>query len=178
MHEHIVSTESIYDGRVVKLDLVQVELPDGARGQREVVKHPGAVAIVALDGDDVLLVRQFRLPAGRVLLEVPAGTLEPGEEPLACAERELQEETGYRPGKLEPIGGLYTAPGYTSEYIYLFIATELTESRLAGDEDEFIELARMPLREALNRIDGGEIVDGKTITGLLLAARRRAADAP
>lgn len=171
MQETIISTRSIYDGRIVKLDLHEVELPNGEHSQREVIRHSGAVAVVALDGDSVLLVRQFRLPAGKVLLEIPAGTLEPGEDPLACAERELQEETGYKPGHLEAMGGFFVAPGYTSEFIHLFIATNLSESRLRGDADEFIETQRLSFSDALALIEKGEIVDGKTITGLLRAAR-------
>lgn len=171
MQETIISTRSIYDGRIVKLDLHEVELPNGEHSQREVIRHSGAVAVVALDGDNVLLVRQFRLPAAKVLLEIPAGTLEPGEDPLACAERELQEETGYKPGGLEAMGGFFVAPGYTSEFIHLFIATQLSESRLRGDADEFIETVRLSFSDALALIEKGEIVDGKTITGLLRAAR-------
>jgi ADP-ribose pyrophosphatase len=174
VNEKVLKTQSIYEGRVVKLALLDVELPDGKQSKRELVRHPGAVAIVALDADEnVLLVRQFRIAAGRVLAEIPAGTLEPDEAPLLCAERELQEETGYRPGNLEPMGGLFVAPGYTTEYIHLFLATELHESRLAADADEFIEVERVSLTEAIAMIERGDIVDAKSITGVLRVARMR-----
>ena len=170
--EPILSDEVIYDGKLVKLHRLTVELPDGARAQREVVRHPGAVAMVPLLGDDVLLVRQFRVAAGKILLEIPAGTLEDGEAPEAAAVRELQEEIGYRPERLERLGGEYTAPGYTSEYIHLFLASELMPSRLRQDSDEFIEVVRLPFAEALAMAERGAIEDGKTLVGLLLAARR------
>ncbi len=174
--ENIISSELLYDGRIVHLYKETVRLPNGEIATREVVKHAGAVAIVPIDADGkVLMVRQYRLPTRRILLEIPAGTLEPGEEPLVCAVRELQEETGYKPGHLERLGGLYTAPGYTSEFIHLFMATDLTESRLAHDVDEFLELERFPFSETLRLIDTGEIVDGKTISGLLLAQAKRLA---
>lgn len=173
MNETIIRTESIYEGRVVRLALLDVQLPDGKLAKRELVRHPGAAAIVALDSaQNLLLVRQFRIAAGQVLLEIPAGTLEANESPLVCAERELQEETGYHPGRIEAIGGIYVAPGYTTEYIHLFVATELTESRLDGDADEFIEVERVPLPEAVAMIERGDIIDGKSIAGILRAARK------
>lgn len=173
MEEKILSTQQIYNGRIVRLELHEVELPNGQHSQRELVRHPGAVAIVALDKNgDVLMVRQFRLAAGKVLLEIPAGTLNPEEVPLDCAVRELQEETGYKPGKIEPMGGIFVAPGYTTEFIHLFMATDLIESKLALDEDEFIELERVSMKDALAQIESGEIIDGKTISGLLRAARK------
>jgi ADP-ribose pyrophosphatase len=175
MHETILSSDRIYTGKIVTLEVQQVELPDGQRSMREVIQHVGAVAILALDPTgQVLLVRQFRSAARRVQTEIPAGIRNPAESPADCAIRELQEETGYRPGKLEPLGGLFTAPGYTTEYIYLFLATDLTESRLPGDSDEFIELLRLPLTEALALVEKGEIEDAKTVIGLLRLARRLA----
>lgn len=173
MHEKIIRTEEVYRGRVVRLQVHDVELPNGERSKRELVRHPGAVAVVALDADGrVLLVRQYRIAADRVLLEIPAGTLEPDEAPDVCAARELQEETGFRPGTLESLGGIFVAPGYTTEYIHLFLATGLEESALEGDSDEFIEVERLPLAEALALIERGELIDGKSITALLLVARR------
>ncbi len=172
LDEKALDRQSVYQGRVVKLDLVTVELPNGETSLRELVTHPGAVAIVALDSQrHVLLVRQFRLAAGRVMLEIPAGTLEPNEAPIVCAERELQEETGYKPQQLEPLGGIFVAPGYTTEYIHLFLARNLVESRLDMDGDEFIEVIKLPLADALAKIDSGEIQDAKTITALLRVAR-------
>jgi len=173
MDETILKTQKIYSGRVINVAVHEVRLPDGSLAKRELVQHPGAVAIVALlPRRKVLLVRQFRIAAGRILNEIPAGTLRPNEPPEQCAIRELQEETGYRPGKLETLGGFYVAPGYTTEYIHLFLATELAESHLDGDADEFIEVQSITLREGLAMIERGDIVDGKTITGLLRVARR------
>jgi 8-oxo-dGTP pyrophosphatase MutT (NUDIX family) len=119
----------------------------------------------------VLMVRQFRLAAGKVLSEIPAGTLNPGEDPRECASRELQEETGYKPGKLEDLGGIYVAPGYTTEYIHLFLATELVDSKLAADDDEFVEVDHVPIEVLLGMIDRGELHDGKSNVALLRVAR-------
>lgn len=172
MEEKATSSRRVYDGRVIKLDVLDVTLPNGQAGQREIVRHPGAVAIVALDEErNVLMVRQWRMAADRVMLELPAGTLNPDEDPLACADRELQEETGCRAGRLERMGAFFVAPGYTTEKIHLFLATNLSESRLPMDDDEFIEVERIPLDDAMRRVVTGEIEDGKTITGLLRAAR-------
>ena len=173
MQEIITDTRKIFKGRVVNLEVHEVRLPNGEISRRELIRHAGAVAVIALDADrHVLLVRQFRLASNKVMLEIPAGVLEPGEAPEVCAERELQEEVGYKPGRLEPLGGLYVAPGYTTEYIHLFLATELTEARLQGDADEFIETDRVSFTDALAMIERGEITDGKTIVGLLRVARR------
>jgi ADP-ribose pyrophosphatase len=170
IEETILSSEPIYEGKLVKLYRDTVQLPDGSRIDREIVKHPGAVAMVPLlFGGDVLLVRQYRTAAQQVLLEIPAGTLEPGEDPKIAAARELQEEIGYKPGKLAPLGMEYTAPGYTSEVIHLFLATELEVARLDGDADEFIEVVRLPFSEAVRQVIVGEIRDGKTQVALLLA---------
>lgn len=173
MHETITATRRIFAGRVVRLNVHEVRLPNGQFSRREMVHHTGAVAVVALDTDQsVLLVRQFRLGANKIMLEIPAGILEPGEDPAACAARELQEEVGYKPAQLESLGGFFVAPGYSTEYIHLFLATGLTEARLPGDADEFIELHRLPLTEALALVERGEIDDSKTIIGLLRLAKR------
>jgi len=173
--ETMISSELLYDGRVVHLYLETMLLPNGETAKREVVRHPGAVAIVPFDADgNVILVRQYRLPAKQMLLEIPAGTLEPGEDPLACAIRELQEEIGYKPGTIDKIGGIYTAPGYTTEFIHLYMASDLTESKLAQDADEFIEVVRVSLDEAIRMIHSAEIADGKSVSGLLLAKALRA----
>jgi ADP-ribose pyrophosphatase len=170
--EKTIASEPAYLGKLVKLYVDTVELPNGGTAKREVVRHPGAVAMVPLlTTGEVLLVRQYRVAAAQVLLEIPAGTLNPGEDPHTAATRELQEETGYRPGNLVRLGGEFTAPGYTTEFIHLYLATELSESTLDKDEDEFIEVVRMPLTEAIERIRHGEIQDGKTIIGLLLAEK-------
>jgi len=171
--ETVLETETIYEGRLVRLYRATVRLPNGATSIREIVRHPGAVAMVPLTSEgEVILVQQFRLPSGQVLLEIPAGTLEPGEDPVFAARRELQEEIGLRPGRLTPLGGEFTAPGYTSEFIHLFLAEDLDPAPLAVDDDEFLETVTLPLDEALRRVETGAIQDGKTIAALLLAARR------
>lgn len=173
MDETILYTQRLYNGRIINLDLLEVRLPDGNHSKREVITHPGAAAIVAVDADGkILLVRQFRIAAGKVLREIPAGTLNPDEPPARCAERELQEETGYKPGQLDELTGFFPAPGYTTEFIHVYLATQLVESRLKADSDEFIEVDRVTLPEAIDMIARGDIVDGKTIIGLMLAARR------
>jgi len=174
MSEKILSTKRIYSGRIVTLDLCEVELSDGQHQQREIIRHPGAVALIALDGQNhVLLVRQFRSASAQMMSEIPAGILNADEIPLNAAIRELQEETGFKPGKIVPLGGFYTAPGYTTEYIHLFVATNLIESRLPADEDEFIEVDHVTLSDALAMIERGEIEDAKTIIALLMYARHQ-----
>ena len=172
--EEQISSRAVYRGRVVDLTVDQVRLPSGRSATREVIRHPGAVVILALDtGDNVLLVRQYRYPTGRALLEVPAGTLDPGEDPLDCAARELAEETGFRAGRWQRLGGFFSAPGYCTEYLHAFLATELQEGELqAGDEEE-IALLRMPLAEVWRRVDEGEIEDAKSLAVLLLFGRLR-----
>ena len=171
--EKTLSSEPIYLGKLVKLYKDTVELPNGQHAIREIIRHPGAVAIVPLlDGDRVVLVRQYRAAVRCATLEIPAGTLEPGEDPEPAAVRELQEEIGYKPGKLVRLGGEFTAPGYTSELIHIYLGTELTPSQLDGDDDEFIDTVTVPFDEALAMVDRGEIEDGKTLIGLLWAARR------
>ncbi len=173
MIEKILTTERIYSGRVVNLEVSEVELPDGKHQKREIIRHVGASAVVALDDDNrLLLVRQYRVAADKVMLEIPAGLLNPAEDPMAAAVREFQEETGYKPTNIQPLGGFHTAPGYTTEYIHLYFATGLVESRLTGDEDEFIEVERLTFDEAMSLINTGEITDAKTIIALLLVAQR------
>ena len=172
LDERVVYSAPAYQGKLVDLYLETVELPDGQQSLREIVRHPGAVAVVPLLGEDVLLVRQYRVAARAATLEIPAGTLDPDEAPDQAAARELQEEIGYRPGTLTRLGGEYTAPGYTTEFIHLYLAQDLTASQLTGDADEFIEVVRLPFAEALQRVLDGEIQEGKTQLGLLLTAHR------
>ena len=172
MEERTLETQQIYKGREVSLRVDTVELLSGRRTKREVVEHVDCVAVVALDsGGNVLLVRQFRHPAARVLLEIPAGGIEPGEEPSDSAVRELEEETGYRAQKLERLGGFYSSPGFCTEYLHLFLATELEAGRRGAKEEEIIEVVPIPLREIPNLIASGEICDAKSIAGLLRVLR-------
>ncbi|MFQ5471799.1 MAG: NUDIX hydrolase [Dehalococcoidia bacterium] len=174
LNERVTASERVYLGRIMSVRVDTVELADGRIAVREVVEHAPVVAIVPVDADgNVILVRQYRLPAEDVLLEIPAGGVDPGESVEGAAQRELREETGCRAGTLDDIGGFYVSPGYVTEFIHLFLARDLTEDGLEGDADEQIEVVRMPLAEAVRLIDMGEINDGKTILGLLLTARQR-----
>lgn len=172
LYETQLSDEILYQGRIVTLHLQQVELPDGSHSKREIIEHPGAVAMVpVLPDGNIMLVRQFRKAANRVLLEVPAGTLNRGENPDLAASRELREEIGYRPQQLKRLGGIFVAPGYSSEYIHLYLAQALEYAPLEADSDEFIEKVTLSLDEVLHKIDLGEIEDAKTVSSIFLAAR-------
>lgn len=163
-----LSSSTVYHGRLFDVQLDQIEMPDGAIVHRETIRHPGAVCMVPIDPDGrLLMVTQYRHATGRRLLELPAGTLEPGEEPLAAVARELQEEVGRLPGRIDALGGFFVAPGYTSEYIHLFVCTDLRESSLDGDEDEDIEVESLTVEEALAAIDSGRICDAKSVVGIL-----------
>lgn len=168
----LVSSETAYAGHLFNISLDRIEMDGGVIALRETIRHPGAVCMVPVTAEGrLLLVTQYRHAAGRRLLELPAGTLEPGEEPLAAVARELQEEVGSRPGRIEPLGGFYVAPGYTTEYIHLFLCRELEESQLDGDEDEDIEVEERTLAEALAAVESGEICDAKSVIGILRWAR-------
>ncbi|MES1245455.1 MAG: NUDIX hydrolase [Acidobacteriota bacterium] len=167
-----LGTREIYEGRTIHMAVDTVRLPNDKVMDVELVHHRGAVAIVPVMGEDVLLVRQYRYATGGWLLEIPAGTLEPGEKPEACAVRETEEETGYRPSELEPLGWIWTTPGFCDEKIWLFLARGLEETRQELDEDEVLELERMPLRDAVDKAARGEIHDGKSAVALLRAAHR------
>jgi len=169
----LVSSEIVYDGQLFDVERDVLEMPGGVRASREIIRHPGAVCMVPVAPDGrLLMVTQYRHAAGRRLLELPAGTLEPGEDPRETAIRELQEEVGMFPGTVEPMGGFFVAPGYTSEYIHLFVCRDLRERQLDGDEDEDIEVHPVTLDEALKLIEAGRIVDAKSIIGLLRFATR------
>jgi len=171
--ETTVKTETIYSGRVVHLRVDEVDLSGGGRSKREIVVHRGAVAAVPLtDEGEVLMVRQWRHAAGRALLEVPAGTREEGERPEETLRRELVEEIGHSAGSIEHLADLYAAPGYSTEVIGLYLATELAAATGEPDADENIQVVRMPLAEALRRCREGQLRDLKTTAGLLLAAAR------
>ncbi len=180
--ERLVESTTLHRGRILEFRLDTVVLPGGRRARREVVEHPGAVAIVALDEEDrILLVRQYRHPAGRLLLEIPAGTLDRDpasgatEDPDVAARRELEEETGYRAAAMERLGDFWTAPGFATERMFLYLATSLAVAdgnRLGPDEDEDLELVRLPWREAVAAAERGEVRDAKSLVGLFWLARR------
>jgi len=143
-------------------------MPSGRETTREIVEHSDCVAIVATDADDnVLLVNQFRHPVEKELLEIPAGGIDTGEDPAAAVRREMQEETGYLPRKIERLGGFYSSPGYCTEYLYLYLATDLTPSQLYAEDTESIRLVRVPITEIPGLIASGSICDAKSIAGLL-----------
>lgn len=170
MGEQVTHSEYLYRGRILKLRLDQVRL-EGERERaavREIVEHPGACVIVALDEQEhVLMVRQYRAAVARELLELPAGTLEEGENPALCATRELSEETGYRASLWDLLGYFYSSPGISTEKMYLYLARNLTQAEANPEEDEEITVERVPLAGAVAMIERGEIVDAKSIVGLL-----------
>jgi ADP-ribose pyrophosphatase len=158
---------------VVRLYVDRVRLPDGREAEREVVLHWGAVGMVPVDAEGrVILVRQYRHAPGEMLLEIPAGKLSPGEEPLRCAERELLEEVGCRAGEWVKLASFYTSPGFSDEMLHLYMALDLQEGEASPEEDEFLEVVRMPLDQALGLVEKGEVKDSKTVAGLALAALR------
>ncbi len=163
-----LSSRLIYEGRAVKLRVDTIKMPDGRETTREIVERSDCVAVVVIDADDnVLLVEQFREPVEKTLLEIPAGGIDPGEDPVTTVCRELREETGYLPRKVERLGGFYSAPGYSSEYLYLYLATDLTSSPLHAEDTENIRLVRVPIAQITNLITSGSICDAKSIAGLL-----------
>ncbi|MFC1918660.1 NUDIX hydrolase [Chloroflexota bacterium] len=165
--EKALSSRLVYEGRAVKLRIDTVRMPDGRETIREIVEHGDCVAVVAVDADDnVLLVNQFRTPVGKELLEIPAGGIEAGEDPVAAVCRELQEETGYLPRKIERLGGFYSAPGYCTEYLHLYLATDLVPSRLYAEDTESIKLVPVPVGQILGLIASGSVCDAKSIAGL------------
>jgi ADP-ribose pyrophosphatase len=170
-------TRNIYTGRVVTLNIDTVTLPNGATVDLETIRHPGAAAVVPVKDDGtVVLIRQFRHAAGGFIYEIPAGKLHPGEDPLCCATRELEEEVGYRASSFELLSSIFTAPGFADEVIHVYKATGLTKGRQQLDRDEVLEVIEMPLSDAVNKIEDGTIRDAKTIVGLqavYLSAHRR-----
>ena len=168
MGEEIIRSEYLYRGHILKLRLDQTRLENKQVVQREIVEHRGAVAIVALDErNTVLMVRQYRSGAGRELLEIPAGTIEDGEDPAICATRELKEETGYHALHWDALGYFYSSPGFCTEKMYLYLARQLTSGTSSPEGDELIQVEKIPLAQLLAQIQRGEILDAKTIVGLM-----------
>lgn len=166
--EKTLSSRIIYEGRAVKLRVDTVQTASGRQTTREIVEHADCVAIVAVDAEDnILLVNQFRKPVEKQLLEIPAGGIDAGEDAETAVVREMREETGFWPQRVEHLGGFYSAPGYGTEYLYLYLATELTPSQLYAEDTEGIEVVRVPMAQIPELIASGKICDAKSIAGLL-----------
>lgn len=160
----------IFDGRVIRVEVDDVLLSDGKRSKREVVRHNGGVAVLPFDSDgNIIMVRQWRYPMGRAVLELPAGKLEPNEDPHAAGLRELREETGYSCGKYTSLGVIYASPGYCSEKLYLYMAEELTAGNTEPDEGEILNVEKIPFEDVVKMILNDEIHDSKTIAAVLKA---------
>ena len=184
LEEQVAASRLVHHGRYLDVRIDTIQRADGSTGTRDVVTHPGAVAVLALDSDGrLLLVRQWRIPAGRAMLEIPAGTLDVHEgvteDPAIAARRELEEETGSRAASWRRLASFWTAPGFATELMHLYLATGLAsvhgDDRLAPDEDERLELSRFTIDEALAMVDAGEIVDAKSMLGILWLDRLRGA---
>lgn len=167
--ERMESSQTIFEGHIVKLTVDQVRLPDGNPAQREVVYHPGGVAVLALDGEDrVYLVRQYRYPIRKLLLELPAGKLDHGQEdPIEGARRELAEETGLEAGEWTYLGHILASPGFCTEDLHMYLARELTRKEQHLDEDEFLDVVTMPFGELVGQVMDGAITDAKTVAATL-----------
>jgi ADP-ribose pyrophosphatase len=174
----LIKSVRAYSGKIISLDVDTVRFPDGSVGELEMIRHPGASAVVPFLDDPaaadprILLIRQYRYAADSFLLEIPAGRLEPGESPESCAVRELEEETGRKAGRCKKVFELYTTPGFTDEKIHLFFAWDLKSGTVARESDEFIDEVPIALSAALKMLETREIVDAKTALGILFASRR------
>ncbi|MDY3013800.1 MAG: NUDIX hydrolase [Evtepia sp.] len=171
LKEEMVSQQTVYEGIIVNVRRDKARLLDGRITNREVVEHPGGVAIFAMDTqENVFLVRQYRYPMGEVVLELPAGKLEKGENPREAGLRELEEETGLIPGTFLPMGCSYSSPGIFAEKIYLFFAEDLKQGPVHPDDGEFVETVKIPFSELMDMVRRGEIRDGKSLAGILKAS--------
>lgn len=166
--EKIIKTEEVYKGNFLVIENLDVKLPDGNIGNRDIVRHPGAVAVIAyVDDEQILLVEQFRVALNKTLLEIPAGKLEKGEVLETCAHRELEEETGYKAKNMEYLGTIATGAGFTDELIHIYKATDLYEGIKGGDDDEFIEATPYKIERVKTMIKEGQIIDAKTISAFM-----------
>ncbi len=171
LKETTLSSRCGFCGRLLKLRVDEVRLPDGSTAGREVIDHPGGVGVLALtDSGEALLVRQYRYPYAEVVTEIPAGKREPGEDPAATGLRELEEETGMTAEHMQPLGYLYPTPGYTNEITWLYLATGLRPTAAHPDKDEFLDVVRLPLEELTRQVLAGELPDAKTQIAVLKAA--------
>jgi ADP-ribose pyrophosphatase len=167
--EKTLSSKTVFKGHAVKLRVDTVQMPDGRQTTREIVEHGACIAVVAIDGkNNVLLVSQYREAVGKELLEIPAGGIDQDEDVETAVKREMQEETGYLPQKLESLGGYYLAPGYSTEYLHLYLASDLVPSRLVAEDTEGIRVVRVPLSQISAVLISGKIMDGKSIAGLYM----------
>lgn len=172
LYEKTVSSEKIYEGRIIDVTIEKVALPNGAEGMREIVRHPGAVAVIAKTNEGkYVFVRQFRKALNRTIVEIPAGKLEKNENPADTAKRELYEETGYQCGELEHLISFYTSPGFADELIHIYLASELTLGDQHTDEDEFLDVLELTIEEAQQMILSQEIYDAKTAYAVLLCTK-------
>ena len=171
--ETSIGSEKIFDGTLLHVRRDTVKLPNGNTAIREWIKHPGASSVIPLLEDGtIILVKQYRYPVGKITLEVPAGKLDaPDEDPLVCAERELSEETGYTADKMEKLTTIATTVGFSNEYIHIYAATGLKAGQQHTDEDEFINVVKMPLAKAVEMVLSGEIYDCKSVAAILLVER-------
>ncbi|SEN21946.1 NUDIX hydrolase [Paenibacillus sp. OV219] len=161
--EVTVKTEPIFEGKIISLQVDTVQLPNGGTATREIVRHPGAAAVLALIDDKMLVVEQYRKPMEKFQIEIPAGKLDAGEDPMVAAARELEEETGFRAGKLRPLSAFYTSPGFADEKLYIYIAEDLVKGESAPDEDEFLAVEAITFEQAQQYIREERISDAKTI---------------
>jgi ADP-ribose pyrophosphatase len=170
MKFEVINRETVYRGRAFDVQRLQVKMPDERTTSYDLVKHVGAVTLVPLDEEgNILFVRQFRVAVNSEMLELPAGTLDPDEEPDVCAAREIREETGMAARRLQKLGEYFLAPGYSSEHMHVYLASDLYHAPLEADEDEFLQVQKIPVARVFEMAEGGEINDAKTLASLLLA---------
>ncbi len=166
--EKTVSSEKVFEGRIIKVKVDRVEMPDGSVATRELVEHPGGVGIVAItDKDEIILVEQYRKPLDKAIYEIPAGKLDPGEHHRTCGIRELEEETGLSAKVFDYMGFIYPSPGFTDEITHVYLAKELTQGETHPDDDEFLDVKKVPFDTALKMVMDGKINDAKSVFGIL-----------